>query len=281
MDEPNHEHDDTTRLTDLRKAAAGGLAKTAGGDGAESLLSRHSTSDGSLSADSRELVGNTAAGARLGAKLGAAPGAAIGAAAGAATTAVKNKRTRRRLMLVLIAPTLAGVLLLTFVLVALGSMTSSQDQNRDGMSIQAALTDGLTEDQIGTYRAAADSAGVSWTLLAAVDRSAGHWAGPGDPPYGITDPAAFNDDLARHGLEPIDVGQIEDRVAAGYAYGRLFATKLADNDPDHDPNSIDAGAGVMTDPADTDRQILGVDPDDPDATAAHDTARTAFIAVLS
>ena len=267
-------------LADLRKSAGSGIAKAAGVDGADVLLSRESSSDGSLSGDSRELVDNTAAGARLGAKIGTAPGAAIGAAAGAAVTAVKNKRTRRRLVVVLVAPTLAGVLAWTMVIVALGSMITDQDQTRDGMSQAAAVADGLTDDQVAVYRSAADSSGVGWTLLAAVDRSAGLWAGPGDPPYGISDPDGFNSELARHGIGPLTAAQFQDRVAAGYAYGRLFAAKLAEADPDLDGESLDAGAGIMTDPADTDRQILGVDPDDPDATAAHDAVRTAFVAVL-
>ncbi len=235
VDEPDQQPPaNTVPLADLRKTAGSGIAKAAGVDGADALLSRDSSSDGSLTGDTRELVNNTAAGARLGAKIGTAPGAAVGAAAGAAVTAVKNKRTRRRLVIVLVAPTLAGVLVWTMVIVALGSMMTDQDQTRDGMSQAAAVADGLTDDQVAVYRSAADSSGVSWMLLAAVDRSAGMWAGPGDPPYGITDPDAFNTDLARHGIDQLTAAQLQDRVAAGYAYGRLFAAKLAEADPDLD-----------------------------------------------
>ncbi|GAA3632579.1 exonuclease/endonuclease/phosphatase family protein [Microlunatus ginsengisoli] len=249
--------------------------------GADGLLTRESTSDGSMGGDARELVENAAAGARVGAKVGSGYGAAIGAAAGTAVTAVKNKRTRRRLVIVLTAPTLAGVLAWTMVIVALGSLVADHDQARDGMSQAAAGSDGVTDQQIGIYRAGAESSGVSWMLLGAVDRSAGHWAGPGDPPYGITDLAAFNTDLTRHSLTPLTAAQLQDRVAAAYAFGRLFADRLAEIDPDVDADDLAAGAGVMTDPADSDRQILAVDPDDSHANAIHERVRSAFISALA
>jgi len=164
-------------LADLRKSAGSGIAKAAGVDGADVLWSRDSSSDGSLSGDSRELVGNTAAGARLGAKVGAAPGAAVGAVAGSAVTAVTNKRTRRRLVMVLTAPMVAGVLAWTMVIVALGSMVTDRDQTRDGMSQAAALADGVTDDQVEVYRAAADSSedaliatGRRWKSLSLASR---------------------------------------------------------------------------------------------------------------
>ncbi len=273
--------DADTPLSGLRRQAGGSLAKAAGVDGADILLSRQGTSDGSLGGDTRELIEHTAAGARLGAKVGAAPGAAVGAAAGTAVSAVKNKRTRRRLVLVLSAPTVAGVLAWTMVIVALGSMVADHDQNRDGMSTQAALSDGLTGEQIGVYRAAAESSGVPWVLLAAVDRAAGHWSGPGDPPYGLADRAAVDDDLVGHGIDRLPVAQFADRVAAGYAYGRLFTARLGEVDRDLDPEDIDAGAGVVSDPGDADRQIIAVDGDDPHATATHDQVRSAFVTALA
>ena len=281
VDEPEQAADGGPPPSDPGQSLRGGIAKAAGVDGAEALLAPGSSSDGSLSGDSRELVDNAAAGARLGAKIGATPGAAVGAVTGTAVTAVKNKRTRRRLVIALTAPTLAGVLAWTMVIVALGSMVADRDQNRDGMSQAAAVADGVSDDQIDLYRAAADSSGVPWTLLAAVDRSAGHWSGPGDPPFGITDPDAFGDDLARYGIEPLAADGVQDRISAGYAYGRLFTAKLAEVDRDLDPEDLGSGAGVMTDPGDTDRQVIGVDPEDPYAIANHEQIRNAFEAVLA
>ena len=152
---------DGGRLQDARRAAAGGVAKAAGVDGADALLSRESSSDGSLVGDTRELVENAAAGARVGTKIGGAHGAAIGAAAGGVSAAVKNKRTRHRLVIILVAPTLAGVLAWTLVIVTLGSLVADHNQAQGGMSQAAAGSDGLSADQIAVYRAAADSSGVS------------------------------------------------------------------------------------------------------------------------
>src|SRR5690349_19103318 len=96
VDEPDEpdvfdDSDKSHRLEELRLAAGGGLAMAAGVDGVDRLLTQESSSDASLGGDTRELIDNAAAGARVGAKVGGHYGAAIGAAAGGAATAIRNK----------------------------------------------------------------------------------------------------------------------------------------------------------------------------------------------
>lgn len=262
--------------------AQSALAKAAGSSADARLLSRRSASDGSVAGDASELVSSVRSGAKLGGAVGGgAPGAAAGAVVGAGVAATKNRRVRRWLVVAAATPLLAVAVALMLVLTLLGSASASRAQAVQQAAVGAATGDGLSAADVEGYIAAADSSGVHWALLAAVDRAAGQWAGPGSPPFGVDDLAAFNAALAEHGIDPLPAAGPEDRVAVGYAYGRLFAARLARTAPGVDPYRVDAGAGTIPDPANPGNQVLGVDPEDLDAAAAHEATKNAFLAVLA
>lgn len=262
----------------------GSRSKTAGDPLSDARnLTRKSQSDGSLTNDAREVTENARSGAKLGSKVAGAKGAAVGTAVGAGVGVAKNKNVRRRVGLVVGVPVLVVSLLVSAVAAAVTSTVTgsrqSQAEARQKLSWQAATADGLSAAQVNNYVEAAEDSGVQWPLLAAVDWSAGEWVGQGDPAYGIEDLERFNKALAQHGIPTL--ASVKDRVAAGYAFGRLFAATMLAANPDNTPDRVDAGAVIMPDPSDSDRKVRRIDHDDADSVAAHEAAKKSFTSTLA
>lgn len=219
---------------------------------------------------------------QLGGKVAGAHGAAVGTAVGAGSAALSNPKMRLRLALLLFGPPILIAIVLALIVSTAVTSVSDQTGQVGQNAASAAVKDGLNVDEVSVYQQAADSSGVSWPLLAAADRSAGHWSAAGNPPFGLTSPAAalFNASAGRYGVDPLTAAQASDRVHAGYAWGRLFAAMLQASAPDLDPHRPDAGVSGMRDPADPSRSMLGISADDSDAVAQHQSAQKAFETVL-
>lgn len=219
---------------------------------------------------------------QLGGKVAGAHGAAVGTAVGAGSAALSNPKMRRRLALLLFGPPILIAVVLALIVSTAVTSVSDQASQVGQNAASAAVKDGLSVDEVSVYQQAADSSGVSWPLLAAADRSAGHWSAAGNPPFGLTPTAValFNASAGRYGVDPLTAAQASDRVHAGYAWGRLFAAMMQASAPDPDPHRPDAGVSGMRDPADPSRSMLGISADDSDAVAQHQSTQKAFETVL-
>jgi len=241
-----------------------------------------SQSDGSLGGEVRDVAGHARAGAELGGRIGGGQGAAIGAVAGAGAGVIKSRKLRRGTLIFLAIMVTVPALMLTSVVLTVaqvGGTVVTQAGTREQMSIRAAKAEGLTGSQIDLYQRAAEGSGTTWTVLAAIDRSAGDWSAPGKPPYGI-EPEKFNELAARYGIDPLTADIAADRERAGHLLGRLFSVMLVQG-PGADPLMIDAGAVMVPDPTDPNRFVMGVNTDDPSSSGVHERTRKAFEQVLS
>lgn len=240
-----------------------------------------SESDGSVSGDVRDVGANAKAGAKVGAAFGA-HGAAAGAAAGAGIGIAKNPATRRRILTAAVVAVIVPAYLIVNLIQSVtqvGGAAATDAGFREELSHEAATAEGLTAKQISLYKLAAEGSGTTWTVLAAIDRSAGDWSKPGDPPYGIK-VADFNKAAAPYGIDRLTEETAKDRQLAGYLLGRLFAAVMLAG-PGTDPRSVDAGAMTIPDPQDADRFIIGIDQDNPSSHGVHNRTRKVFGQVLS
>lgn len=240
-----------------------------------------SDDESSVTGGVRETVQAAKLGGDLGAKVGGGYGAAIGAAAGTAVGLAKNRKTRRLLVAMLVAPLLLALVAASVISMSIGGVIASTTQREQQQALTAVSVEGVDEADTTTYVEAADSSGVHWTLLAAIDRAAGQWAGPGEPAYGVEDLEDFNEALVDHNIDPVTAETLKDRVATGYTVGRLFASEVARRAPDVSPYDIDVGAGTMPDPTDASSTMRGIDPDDSDAAAAHELTKGTYQEVLA
>ncbi|WP_152364408.1 M23 family metallopeptidase [Microlunatus speluncae] len=241
-----------------------------------------SRSDGSLGGDVRDVAGHTRAGAELGGRIGGGQGAAIGAVIGTGAGAIKNRGFRRRALIVAIVVVALPVLLIANLGITasqVGGAVATDSSMREQLSREAVEAEGLTAAEVQDYTLAADGSGTTWTVLAAIDRAAGGWSAPGDPPYGI-ELAAFNTAAAKLGVERLTKETAKDRRHAGVALGRLFSAMMLAG-PGTDPQQVDAGAMQVPDPLDPNRFIIGINKDDPGSAGVHDRTRKAFEQVLS
>lgn len=245
-------------------------------------LASRSQSDGSLSSDVRDVAGHARAGAELGGRIAGGQGAAIGAVVGAGAGTIKNPGARRRALII----ALVLVLVPAYLVINLG-VTASQvggavvmdSSMREQLSREAVEAEGFSAEEVNVYRLAADGSGTTWTVLAAIDRAAGGWSAPADPPYGI-ELAAFNKAAAKFGIEPLTKEAAADRQRAGFALGRLLAAMMVAG-TGADPQQVDAGSVQIPDPTDPSRFVIGINEDDPGSAAVHDRTRKAFEQVLS
>lgn len=241
-----------------------------------------SESDGSVSEDVRDVGANAKAGAKLGTAIGGAQGAVAGAAAGAGIGIAKNPATRRRILTAAVIAVLVPAYLIVNLIQSVaqvGGAVATDAGFQEELSYEAATAEGLTEQEISLYKVAAEGSGTTWTVLAAIDRSAGDWTKAGDPPYGIK-VAEFNKAAAPHGIDQLTAETAKDRQTAGYLLGRLFAALMVAG-TGTDPLSVDAGAVTIPDPQDADRFIIGINQDDPTSAGVHNRTRKAFEQILS
>jgi hypothetical protein len=205
-----------------------------------------SDSDGSVSDDVRDVGANAQAGAKLGTAVGGAQGAFVGAAAGAGIGIAKNPATRRRILTAAVIAVLVPAYLIVNLIQSVtqvGGAIATDAGFQEELSYEAATAEGLTEKEISLYKVAAEGSGTTWTVLAAIDRSAGDWTKAGDPPYGIK-VEEFNKAAAPHGIDRLTAETAKDRQTAGYLLGRLFAALMVAG-TGTDPLSVDAGAVTM------------------------------------
>lgn len=269
-------------------SGAGGKAKSAAGDAVKGAAAKKapvvgdaatalgkSKSDGSAAGDAKDIAARTKAGAQVG-KMAGGYGAAIGGAIGAGVGVLKSKKAKKTLLLLLIAPLLLLLVGGAMIGVALGSVTQNQEQaaREESNAQQAATADGLNAADVAKYMLWSGVADVDWTLVAAADRSAGDWSGPGDPILGIDDRDKFNAEAKKY--HTTEIGENADWNRTVNAWGELVNAKV-DAEPGR-ANASEVAAGAVGFDADGKTKI--VPQGDGDAEAIHNATKQSITKVL-